>query len=41
MSSESRVATEAPPGKIITCAECGCIHPNDAPCKPWGESGAE
>ncbi|WP_144900870.1 DUF6884 domain-containing protein [Halobellus captivus] len=30
--------SKAPKGKIITCAGCGCIHPNDTPCKPWGES---
>jgi len=35
MSTTTDSTTE-PTGKIIACAQCGGIHPTDAPCKPWG-----
>jgi len=38
MATTQSDESEAPAGKIITCAICGNIHPNTAPCKPWGDA---
>jgi len=39
MSEITTTPTETSRSKIVTCRQCGCIHPLTAPCKPWGDEG--